>query len=103
MPQLTDTRKILKLSIKSIEGSEVTIRDGLLGSDATIAFGNGKMNDAERPLNVLSKMITDWNLTDDDGKKLPVTLENLKKLNILDIADLISATSLGDEDKKKQM
>jgi len=103
MPKLTDTRKILKLPIKSIEGSEVTVRDGLLGTDAVVAFGNGKMNDAERPLNVLSKMITDWNLTDDDGKKLPVTLENLKKLNILDIADLISATSLGDEDKKKQM
>ena len=103
MPQLTDTRKILKLSIKSIEGSEVTIRDGLLGSDATIAFGNGKMNDAERSLSVLSKMITDWNLTDESGKKLPVTLENLKRLNIIDITDLIMATSLGDEDKKKQM
>jgi len=103
MPKLTDTRKILKLSIKSIEGSEVTIRDGLLGSDATIAFGNGKMNDAERSLSVLSKMITDWNLTDESGKKLPVTLENLKRLNIIDITDLIMATSLGDEDKKKQM
>ena len=103
MPKLTDTRKILKLPIKSIEGGEVTIRDGLLGSDATIAFGNGETNDAERSLNVLSKMITDWNLTDDKGKKLPVTLENLKKLNILDIADLIAATSLGEEVKKKQI
>jgi len=103
MPKLTDTRKILKLSIKSIEGSEVTIRDGLLGSDATIAFGNGKMNDAERSLSVLSKMITDWNLTDESGKKLPVTLENLKRLNIIDITDLIMATSLGEKDKKKQM
>jgi len=103
MPKLTDTRKILKLPIKSIEGSEVTIRDGLLGSDATIAFGNGKMNDAERSLSVLSKMITDWNLTDESGKKLPVTLENLKRLNIIDITDLIMATSLGEKDKKKQM
>jgi len=103
MPKLIDTRKILKLPIKSIEGSEVILRDGLLGSDATIAFGNEKMNDAERSLNVLSKMITDWNLTDESGKKLPVTLENIKKLNIIDITALITATSLGEEDKKKQM
>ena len=104
MPQLQDTRKILKLPIKSIGGSEITIRDGLLAGDLSFVYGSGATNEIERALRALSKMVVDWNLTDEEGKKLPVTIENINKLDVNDIESLLNATSFGEgqEDKKKE-
>lgn len=102
MPQLQDTRKTLKLSIKSIEGSEVTIKDGLLAGDISFVYGDAGTNNVERTLRALSIMIVDWNLTDKEDKKIPVTLENIKRLDIIDVTDLIDATSFGEIDKKKE-
>jgi len=102
MPQLQDTRKILKLPIKSIEGSEVVLKDGLLAGDMSFVYGEGTTNDIERTLRALSVMITSWNLTDDKDKEIPVTLESIKKLDILDVTELINATSFGEIGKKKE-
>jgi len=104
MPQLQDTRKTLILSIDSIESSEVTLKDGLLAGDLSFVYGSDVTNDVERALRALSKMIVEWNLTDKDEKKLPITLENIKKLDIKDIDKLLAATSFGEGelDKKKE-
>ena len=105
MPQLQDTRKVLKLSIKSVEGSEIMIKDGLLAGDMSFVYGEGTMNDIERTLRALSVMIVDWNLTDDKEKKLEITIENIKKLEVTDVKSLISATSFGEKEeigKKKE-
>lgn len=103
MPQLNDTRKTLKLSIKSIDGSEVVLKNGLLAGDMSFVYGDATTNDIERTLRALSKMITDWNLTDKEGKKLPITLENIQKLDIIDVTELIDATSFGTGKKKEQI
>jgi len=97
MPQLQDTRKVLKLSIKSIEGSEVVLKDGVLAGDTDFIFGSSSTTDIERALRALSKMLVSWNLTDEDGKPIPTTLENIKKLNLKDIEELMSHTSFGEE------
>lgn len=102
MPILEDTRETLKLSIKSIKDSEVVLKDGLLAGDMDFVYGDATTNDVERALRVLSKMVVDWNLTDKKGVKLPITLENIKKLNINEVIELISQTSLGEAGKKKQ-
>lgn len=102
MPQLNDTRKTLKLSIKSIEGSEVTLKDGLLAGDMSFVYGDAMVNDIERTLRALNLMIIDWNLTDKEGKKLPIVMENIKKLDIIDVTELIDATSFGTSKKKEQ-
>lgn len=102
MPVFKDIREILKLPIKSIEGSEVTLRNGLLAGDMAFVYGDATTNDVERALRSLSVMIVDWNLTDEKGEKIPVSLENIKKMDITDITELISATSFGTVDKKKQ-
>jgi len=102
MPRLEDVRKEIKLSIKSIEGSEIVLKDGLLAGDMEFVYGQASMSDIERTLRALSKMIVSWNLTDNNDKVLPTTLENIKKLNVTDLAELVEATSFGDVDKKKQ-
>jgi len=102
MPKLQDLRKELKLPIKSIKGSEVIIKDGILAGDMSFVFGNSNTNDIERALRGLSKMMVKWNLTDEAGKELPISLENIGRLDVMDITALIDATSFGDEDKKKE-
>lgn len=102
MPQLKDPRKTLKLSIKSIEGSEVLVKDGLLAGDMSFVYGESATNDVERTLRALSVMIISWNLTDENEKELPVTLENIKKLDITDVTEMINATSFGATKKKEQ-
>ena len=102
LPQLQDARKTLTLPIKSVEGGEVKIKDGLLAGDMSFVYGESTTNDIERTLRALSVMIIDWNLTDAEKKKLPVTLENIKKLDITDVTDLINATSFGGVSKKKE-
>ena len=103
MSQLKDTRKTLKLPIKSIEGSEVVLKDGLLAGDMSFVYGDATTNDIERTLRALSKMIVEWNLTDKEGKKLPITLENINKMDIMDVTELINTTSFGESKKKEQI
>jgi len=104
MPKLEDTRKILKLSLKSIPESEIVIRDGLLAGDFEYVYEKD-ISEVEMVLRVFSRMIESWNLTDDNGVVLPITIDNIKKLNIEDIVDIINQTSFekkGEEiDKKK--
>ena len=102
MPQLKDTRETLIISIKSIEGSEVTLKDGVLGGDISFIWGDGMISDTEKALRLLSKMIIGWNLTDDKDQPLPVTLENIRRLNIKDIKEIIDHTSIEEDMGKKK-
>ena len=95
MPKLQDNRKILKLSIKSIEGSEITLRDGLLAGDMDYIYGGATVSDVERALRAFCKMLISWNLTDEKDQPLPITLENVKKLNLEDIVEMLGKTSVG--------
>jgi len=103
MPRLEDVRKEIKLSVKSIKGSELVLKDGLLAGDMEYVYGEASISDIERTLRALSKMIVSWNLTDSNDKVLPTTLENIKLLNVNDLADLVGSTSFGEKDKKKQI
>ncbi len=102
MPKLEDTRKVLKLPLKSIPESEVVVRDGLLAGDFEYVYAKD-ISEVEMVLRVFSRMVESWNLTNDNGEVLPVTIDNIKKLNINDIVDVINKTSFAgkDTDKKK--
>jgi len=104
MPELKDTRETIEVSLKSIKGSKVVLKNGLLAGDMAFVYGDEMTNDVERTLRALSRMIVDWNLTDEKGNKLPVNLENIKKLPLTDVTELISRTSFGEAGigKKKE-
>jgi len=105
MPKLQDTRETLKLSIKSIEGSEIILKDGLLAGDMSFVYGDETTNDVERGLRALSTMIVSWNLTDEKDQPIPASLDNIRKLTLAQIEGLLTQTSYGEkakEVKKKQ-
>jgi len=100
MPRLEDVRKEIRFSLKSMKGSEIVLRDGLLADDMEVVY-DPSIGDVERTLRALSKMIVSWNLMDSNDKVLPITIENIKKFNVNDLAEIVDATSLREVDKKK--
>lgn len=94
LSELVKTRQV-----KIPGGIEITIRD-LSWPDFMASL---EIEDQfERGVFRLSKVITDWNIEDDEGKKLPVTEENLKKLTANIVLPLIDAAKevFGIEKKK---
>jgi len=90
MPKWKDPRKLITVKIPSQEGSEVKIREGLftgqyekLTQEAETGVG--------QLIFAVAAMMEDWNLTDDEGKKLPITAENIRtKLLISDLNHILS-------------
>jgi len=91
MPKLTDIRKLVKVVLPSFEGSEIMIYDGMRFGDLT-ELDKAK-TDMERGLIALQLLIKDWNFTDENDKKLEVTVENLKLLPFKDLTLLLEKIS----------
>jgi len=89
MPQLKDNRKEIKLELKSIPGSEVVAKDGLLAGDIESVQGNPDDSDTTRTLRILEKIIVKWNLTDEKEQVLPISIENIRKLDFGDVTQLL--------------
>jgi hypothetical protein len=43
----------------------------------------------DRIVRLLCKMIKDWNFTDEEGKKLPVTAEHVSQLRASDMGEIV--------------
>jgi hypothetical protein len=104
MPILRDARKEIKVSLKTIEGSEIIIKDGLLAGDIEDIYGRNETSDVHKMFLVLAKIIVDWNLTNEEGEKLPITVDNIKLFDIRDLTEIVNKTSfneLGEDCLKK--
>jgi len=103
MPVLKDTRKTIEVSLPSFKDSKIILYEGMLFGD--LAELENAKTDMERGLLSLKLLIKDWNFTDETGKKLEVSLENLRLLPIPDLTFLFDKigdffTKLGKEGKK---
>lgn len=86
-----DPRTTKKVSIPSIPGSEVEIYNTLLWGDLE-EINNIKGSDVERGREILVKLIKDWNLTDENSKKLPITSNTFKTFTVDIMNQLLSYT-----------
>jgi len=93
MPKLTDIRKKIKVKLQSNPEVEIELYDGVLAADFAEIEKEG--DDFKKALLLLVKLICDWNYTDDKDIKLPVTYDNVAKMEILDIKQLIGETRIG--------
>ena len=60
-------------------------------------------NEKDRGIFTVCKVIADWNITDDEGKKMEVNEENIKKLSAKIVMPLISIVQeVFDSQKKKK-
>ena len=91
MVVLKDPRKTVEISLPSFEGSKIILYDGMLFGDLT-ELDKAK-TDMERGLLSLKLLIKDWNFTDEAGKALEVTIDNLKLLPFQDLTLLLEKIS----------
>ncbi len=76
--------KVVKLDC--IEGAEVIVYTSIIGKDIEDMQKEGLFdNAAKKPLKPLTYLIKEWNLEGDDGKPLPITTENIGKLDFKDL------------------
>ncbi len=82
MPILKDLREIKNIKLPK-SGIVVKVRDGVLAQDIEVI--EKEKSDIKQILVLLTRIIEDWDATDDQGQKLPITVENVNLLSIDDI------------------
>lgn len=96
MVRLNTSFKEITTTFPSIPGSELKVKDGLTTADFEQAMdaqsGDGK-GGVQMMLVALEKMIVDWNIEDENGQKLPITRDNLKQVDILDLREVFESTT----------
>src|SRR3990167_7303462 len=100
MPILKTARETKEAVITSIPESCLKIYKSVLVSDTEIVESI-KGGNFQKGLNLLCLMIKEWNLTDEAGVLLPVTIDNLTKIELNDLNSLISELDIFVEAKKK--
>ena len=103
MTQLTDARKTIKVILPSYPDVTVELYDGLLTGNVT-DLQKLDTND-DKGIKTIQFLIKSWSFVDAEGKSLPVILENLKLLPVVDFTALMSAveeTMKETESKKKK-
>jgi len=102
MVQLSKALKIIKAPLKSIEGSEITLKSDLTAGAFEVVMR--EKEEVSMLLVALEALIIDWNLEGDDKVKLEINRENLKLIPMFDLKDLLGVTAFGaklDELQKK--
>ena len=82
MPILKDLRDIKNIKLPK-SGITVKVRDGVLAND--IEEIEKEKSEIRQILVLLTRIIDDWDATDDHDQKLPVTVENVNLFSIDDI------------------
>lgn len=85
MPTLHTTRNIVEVTLPSFGTDDpaiVKLYDTILAGDYEESEDE---NRSDRAYSIIAKIIIDWNLTDENGNPLPITLDSIKKLPIVDI------------------
>jgi len=93
MVRLNTSFKETTTTFSSIPGSELKIRDGLTTADFEEAMGDQSAGGVQMMLVALEKMIVDWNIEDEKGEKLPISRDNLKQVDILDLREVFESTT----------
>lgn len=91
MPKLQDNRKTVEVALDHIPEGKVSVYDSMLGSDVEKLVKRG--NDAGLVF-PLSLLIKEWNLTDENDQALPVTEENISRLDARDLNKIVKATNI---------
>ena len=82
MPILKDTREVKNINLPKC-GITIKIRDGVLASD--IEAIEKEESEIRQMLVLFTRVIEDWDATDENDKKLPITIENVNFFGIEDI------------------
>jgi hypothetical protein len=84
---LKDSRPTKEIELPSYKGSKVVVYPSLLVGDAMMTAK--PTDEVQFGMESLTKLIKSWNFVDEKQVDLPITLDNLKILNISDLEYLM--------------
>ena len=93
-------RQLKKVEIPNLKGSEVLIYTNLLYGEIERIYASEK-SDIDKATEALVILVKDWNLTSEDGSKLPISIETFRTFDIADVTFLLEQTDFSEADKKK--
>ena len=93
-------RQLKKVEIPGLKGSEVLIYTNLLYGEIEQIYSSEK-SDIAKATEALVVLVKDWNLTNEDGSKLPISVETFKTFDIADVTFLLEQTDFSEVGKKK--
>lgn len=97
MPVLRDSRQTKVVTLTALEGGEVTVYQSVLAGDIDRIYKENGTGGETNILLMLSIIIKEWNLTDEEGTVLPITRENVAKLDARDLNTIVGATDFGND------
>lgn len=101
MPVVKDFRTTKKITLKSLEGSEIEIYSGILFRDTKVVDDLTRTDyDPTKLLKALVLCIKSWNFTDESGKDLPIDEHSLGLLRPDTIQELIGEITSFVSEKK---
>lgn len=92
MVKINQAVKTIEVELESIPGSKITLKDSLCGAEFERALDASQNNQLAMTFIAMEAMIVDWNLEGDDGQKLEINIDNIKKIDMLDLREALSKT-----------
>jgi hypothetical protein len=97
MPKIPQSRTVVEIELKHIEGGKISMYETLTALDVEKMMKNQPATaDATQQgvLFPLSLLIQDWNIEAEDGSKLPITEENIGKLDARDLVLILKRANI---------
>lgn len=89
MPKLENNIKTLEITLPQSQ-AKVTIKSSLTAGDLE------DMTDKDPISKQAVRMIVSWDFTDDEGNEIDITEENVRKLDIRDVYEIVNGNELQD-------
>jgi len=97
-----ETKRVKLPSSKENDEHWVVVSVSITAGDLYSSKGD---NNIQTTFNLLSKIIKEWNFTDETGKIAPITIENVQKLEMRDVLSIQEVVKVPQDelssDKKK--
>jgi len=90
MPKISKTQTI-ETAFPSIEGSKVWVKKDLSMGEIEEIYGK-EYGDITVALKVVTVLIQEWNIQDENGNKLEISEKNIKQLSQNDILTVLQKT-----------
>lgn len=88
----------------SVEGiGTAWVKTSFTGGDLDVLMAHGGSEALQQsPTNVIHALIEDWDVVDDNGVKLKVNRDNVKRLDIRDILGMIEVSNIKEKMQAKK-
>lgn len=98
MPKISDAFSTKVISLPSFPDSMVTIKENVSVKD--IADADSQTDDISKSLQMAVKLIVGWNFVNEKDEVVPICLDSLKELPLVDVKYLIEEVILPLAQKK---